>query len=125
MSSMRVSAFLAAAVAVVAALFVVAGAGQSVGASGPADAAEKSSDARVQRAGNDVFGPSVNVAPGANGIATATCPVGTRVTGGGGNTSAFDIFFTDSFRAGGRTWTIRGTNTGTNVQALAAFARCI
>ncbi|WDZ82418.1 hypothetical protein [Micromonospora cathayae] len=69
-------------------------------------------------------GTPVSVAPGGNGIATATCPAGTIVTGGGGRTSAFDIFFTDSF-ASGNGWTIRGSNRGSTTQSLTAVAICI
>lgn len=125
MTSTRVTALVGVGVAAVAGSFVLAGAGTSVGASAPAQSADKSSVARAPRVGSDVFGPSVSVAPGGHGLATATCPVGTKLTGGGGTTSAFDIFFTDSFRSAGRSWTIRGTNTGSNTQSLAAFARCI
>jgi hypothetical protein len=70
-----------------------------------------------------ITGAFVNVAPGANGIASVSCPAGTVVTGGGGVTSAFRIFFTDSFRSGNG-WTIRGTNTGTNTESIAAVAVC-
>ena len=56
-------------------------------------------------------GTSVSVSAGANGVATVTCPSGTIVTGGGGQTSAFDIFFTDSF-ASGNGWAVRGSKPG-------------
>ncbi|WP_405090831.1 hypothetical protein OG767_25455 [Micromonospora sp. NBC_01392] len=69
-------------------------------------------------------GTSVSVSPGANGVATVTCPAGTIVTGGGGQTSAFDIFITDSF-ASGNGWAVRGSNRGTTVQTIRAVAICI
>lgn len=70
------------------------------------------------------LGQPVRVPPGGHGLATATCGPGKKLTGGGGATSAFDIFFTDSYGEGS-TWTIRGTNTGTTTQSLVAFARCL
>ncbi|GHJ14282.1 MULTISPECIES: hypothetical protein [unclassified Micromonospora] len=69
-------------------------------------------------------GTSVSVSPGANGVATVTCPSGTIVTGGGGQTSAFDIFITDSF-ASGNGWAVRGSNRGATVQTIRAVAICI
>ena len=52
------------------------------------------------------------------------CPAGKIITGGGGQTSAFDIFFTDSY-ASGNGWVIRGTNKGTTTQTLRAVAVCL
>ena len=69
-------------------------------------------------------GTSVPVAPGANAIATVACPAGTVITGGGGQTSGFDIFFTDSF-ASGNGWTVRGSNRGTTTQSLTPVAICL
>ena len=121
----RKVAGLTAAVAMVAGSFVVAGTvGESAGASAT-DQAAKSRVDRPARVGDDVFGRSVAVAPGNNGIARATCPRGTTLTGGGGATSGIDIFFTDSFRERGRTWLVRGTNTGASTQNITAFARCL
>ncbi|MEI5103481.1 hypothetical protein RB200_39425 [Streptomyces sp. PmtG] len=78
----------------------------------------------MEAAGTPVLGSPVNVAAnGGRGLATVACPAGTAPTGGGGQTSAFEIFFTDSF-ASGNTWVIRGTNTGSTVQTLRAFAVC-
>jgi hypothetical protein len=68
------------------------------------------------------FGTPVDVPPGGHGIATVTCT--RKVTGGGGSTSAFDIFFTDSFPSDAKTWTVRGTNTGVDTQQLTAWAVC-
>jgi hypothetical protein len=70
-----------------------------------------------------VAGLYVSVAPGANGIASVACPAGTVVTGGGGQTSAFRIFFTDSYRSG-NSWIVRGTNTGTATESIRAVAVC-
>ena len=125
MISRRTASLTAAAAAMVAGSFVVAGTvGQSAGASAPAQ--EKKSDViRAARAGSDVFGPATVVAPGNNGIATARCPRGTTVTGGGGSTSGINVFFTDSFRTSGRVWLVRGTNTGGSDQSISAFARCL
>jgi len=69
-----------------------------------------------------ISGPAVEILPGQNGIASVTCA--TRATGGGGTTSAFDIFFTDSFPSSNKVWTVRGTNTGTTAQTLQAWAVC-
>ncbi|MBI0314325.1 hypothetical protein [Streptomyces javensis] len=69
------------------------------------------------------FGPFVTVPPGGNGVASVACPAGQVPTGGGGTTSAFKIFFTDSF-ASGNTWTVRGTNTNTVNESIRAFVIC-
>lgn len=74
-------------------------------------------------AGRNVVGTAVSVAAGANGIASVTCPAGTLVTGGGGQTSAFKIFFTDSYRSGNG-WVIRGTNTNTVAESIYPVAVC-
>ena len=71
-----------------------------------------------------VVGTGVSVAPGGHGLATATCPAGKIVSGGGGATSAFDIEFTDS-TVSGNGWLIRGTNHGTSTQTLTATAVCL
>jgi hypothetical protein len=71
----------------------------------------------------NITGTAVVVAPGANGLATATCPAGTVVTGGGGQTSGVRIFFTDSFRSG-NAWIVRGTNTNSVNESLTAVAVC-
>ncbi|MBT2386498.1 hypothetical protein [Streptomyces sp. ISL-11] len=84
---------------------------------------------RSVRAGMDVggfdqvFGDAVEVAPGANGRSTAVCPVGRVPVGGGGETSAFRIFVTDSF-AQGASWVTRGTNTGSAPESMRAFVLC-
>jgi len=70
------------------------------------------------------LGTGVSVAPGGHGIASVACPAGKVVSGGGGTTSAFDIYFTDSFQSGNG-WVIRGTNTGTTTQQLTAEAICL
>ncbi|WP_058042515.1 hypothetical protein [Streptomyces roseifaciens] len=75
---------------------------------------------------DQVEGPPVTVAPQANGRAVATCPAGRVPSGGGGKTSAFRIFFTDSFQEGG-TWVVRGTNTnpaGGASETIRAVAIC-
>ena len=98
--------------------------GLAIGGPG-AIAAVSSSDAKiVVPAGTDsiVFGTPVDIAAGSNGIATVTC--GTKVTGGGGTTSAFDILFTDSYPSATKTWTVRGRNYGTTTQQLTAWAVC-
>ncbi|MGA4843948.1 hypothetical protein [Streptomyces sp. G45] len=79
--------------------------------------------ARVAQAGTPVSGNPVTVNPGQNGLSVATCPSGKAPTGGGGNTSGYDIFFTDSY-ASGSSWIIRGTNKGTTAQNLTAFVLC-
>lgn len=109
----------------------LAGAGVSlaVGAALVASSATTAGAAPAAKQNQDtarpaVVGAFVPVAPGQNGIASVTCPAGTILTGGGGQTSAFRIFFTDSFRSG-NTWTIRGTNTGTATEQLRAVAVCV
>ncbi|MEU0549803.1 hypothetical protein [Micromonospora sp. NPDC005979] len=69
-------------------------------------------------------GTPVTVVAGANNISFATCPAGTIITGGGGQTSGFDIFLTDSF-ASGNGWAVRGSNRGTTAQTLTAVAICL
>ncbi|WP_030062037.1 hypothetical protein [Streptomyces novaecaesareae] len=70
-----------------------------------------------------VVGDWVVVAPGGNGVATVTCPSGEVPTGGGGQTSAFKIFFTDSYPSGSA-WVVRGTNTNTVSESIRATAVC-
>jgi hypothetical protein len=70
-----------------------------------------------------VTGGWVAVAPGANGLASIQCPAGTVVTGGGGQTSAFRIFFTDSYRSGNG-WIVRGGNLGSASEQIRAVAVC-
>ncbi|MEU3567595.1 hypothetical protein AB0E96_04060 [Kitasatospora sp. NPDC036755] len=72
---------------------------------------------------DQVFGDFVDVAPGANGYATVSCPSGEVPTGGGGQTSAFRIFVTDSYPSGS-SWVVRGTNTGTATESILATAVC-
>ncbi|GAA1392993.1 hypothetical protein GCM10009639_25440 [Kitasatospora putterlickiae] len=80
-------------------------------------------DASLLAAHDQVTGDWVEVAPGANGIALVACPAGEVPTGGGGQTSAFRIFFTDSY-ASGEYWVVRGTNTGTSAESIRATAVC-
>ncbi|MFF8770624.1 hypothetical protein [Kitasatospora sp. NPDC015120] len=80
-------------------------------------------DPALLAAHDQVFGDWVDVAPGANGIAYVACPAGEVPTGGGGQTSAFRIFFTDSYPSGGY-WVVRGTNTGTATESIRATAVC-
>lgn len=70
-----------------------------------------------------IFGSFVTVPPGGNLPASATCPAGQVPTGGGGTTSAYKIFFTDSY-ASGTSWYVRGTNTNTVNESISAFAVC-
>ncbi|MCI3935111.1 hypothetical protein [Streptomyces sp. AN091965] len=79
--------------------------------------------ARAAQAGSPVTGNTVTLNPGENLTSSATCPAGTAPTGGGGTTSSYDIFFTDSY-ASGSTWILRGTNKGSGPQNLTAFALC-
>jgi hypothetical protein len=88
---------------------------------GSAGAAQQAPKSNYQ---TNVVGAFVAVPPGGNGIATVACPSGTRVTGGGGQTSAFRIFFTDSYQ-NANSWTIRGTNTGTATESIRATATCL
>ncbi|MFD5437840.1 hypothetical protein ACFWJ4_37530 [Kitasatospora sp. NPDC127067] len=84
---------------------------------------EAAADPALLSAHNQVFGDFVDVAPGGNGFATVTCPSGQVPTGGGGQTSAFRIFFTDSYPSGS-SWVVRGTNTGTATESILATAVC-
>ncbi|MFS8197757.1 hypothetical protein ACLVWQ_03625 [Streptomyces sp. CWNU-52B] len=81
-------------------------------------------EAAPQAAHNQYFGPFVTVQPGQNGLATVSCPSGLVPTGGGGASSAYRIFFTDSFVSNGNTWVVRGTNTGTTAESIQAFVIC-
>jgi hypothetical protein len=85
----------------------------------PSQAAAPSKGAAQSR----VAGGFVAVGRGLNGIASVQCPAGTVVTGGGGQTSAFRIFFTDSYRSGNG-WVIRGSNMGTATESIRAVAVC-
>ncbi|SHN12629.1 hypothetical protein [Actinacidiphila paucisporea] len=69
-----------------------------------------------------LLGGPVSVPPGGHGSAFVVCP-GVLPSGGGGKTSGYDMFFTDSY-ADGLIWYVRATNTGTTTQTLTAFAVC-
>ncbi|QLE70940.1 hypothetical protein FGW37_04365 [Streptomyces rectiverticillatus] len=110
-----------------AAVVVLAGGMASATAHGdPGAPSPKESPAR---AGMDVggfeqvFGDAVEVAPGANGRATAVCPTGRVPVGGGGETSAFRIALTDTFGQGA-VWIARGTNNGSAPESMRAFVVC-
>jgi hypothetical protein len=79
--------------------------------------------ASVHTAHPQFFGGFVTVPPGSNLTASVACPAGQVPTGGGGTTSAFKIFFTDSF-ASGNSWFVRGTNTNTVNESIRAFVVC-
>ncbi|MFE6056474.1 hypothetical protein ACFQ6N_37510 [Kitasatospora sp. NPDC056446] len=70
-----------------------------------------------------VFGSWSVVGPGQSASAAVECPSGQVPTGGGGQTSAFKIFFTDSYPSGSY-WIIRGTNTNTVEESIRATAVC-
>ncbi|MER7706674.1 hypothetical protein ABTX81_27725 [Kitasatospora sp. NPDC097605] len=85
--------------------------------------AQAAADPALLAAHDQVVGDWVDVAPGGNGLAYVACPAGEVPTGGGGQTSAFRIFFTDSYPSGGY-WVVRGTNTGTATESIRATAVC-
>jgi len=127
MVNTKTTGLIAASVALATGSAFLIGVNQSAGASASDQASHKS---RVvgHRVGSDVFGVPVEITPGSNGLAIAKCPRGTTLTGGGGVTSGFNIFFTDSFRSAPKKWTVRGTNnppTAGGTETLTAFARCL
>ncbi|MGW3182913.1 hypothetical protein ACWDD9_26900 [Kitasatospora sp. NPDC001119] len=77
----------------------------------------------LMAAHDQVVGDWIDVAPGDNGVAIVSCPSGEVPTGGGGQTSAFRIFVTDSY-ATDNSWVVRGTNTGTGTESIRATAVC-
>ena len=116
--------------ALAAAGLLVSGATTASADDSPADKAaitalQKQSPAAlsVMAAHPQFFGPFVTVPAGGNVAATVACPAGQVPTGGGGATSAFKIFFTDSF-ASGNSWVVRGTNTNTVPESIRAFVVC-
>ncbi|MFE6871532.1 hypothetical protein ACFVFS_33900 [Kitasatospora sp. NPDC057692] len=84
---------------------------------------DQAADPSLLAAHDQVVGDWVDVAPGDNGIAYVPCPAGEVPTGGGGQTSAFRIFFTDSYPSGD-SWVVRGTNTGSSTESIRATAVC-
>jgi hypothetical protein len=71
-----------------------------------------------------VVGNPTSIGPGSWGAASVSCPAShPQISGGGGSTSAFDIFFTDS-RPSGQGWFVGGKNTGGSTQTLTAWAVC-
>ncbi|MFB8239600.1 hypothetical protein ACFC58_23900 [Kitasatospora purpeofusca] len=80
-------------------------------------------DASLLAAHNQITGAPVTVSPGGSNAALVACPSGQVPTGGGGQTSAFKIFFTDSY-ASGSYWVVRGTNTNTVNETIRAFVVC-
>ncbi|MFE7594878.1 hypothetical protein ACFU6K_36290 [Kitasatospora sp. NPDC057512] len=77
----------------------------------------------LMAAHDQVVGDWIDVDPGANGVAVVSCPSGEVPTGGGGQTSAYRIFFTDSYPTD-NSWVVRGTNTGTATESIRATAVC-
>lgn len=120
--SIRIKAAgIAAAVIATLGIATAASASSDSGAPKPPPKPVKAATAQ---AGTPVYGTSVTIqANRDHGIAFAECPPGTTVASGGGATSGYDIFFTDSY-ASGNAWYIRGTNTGSGSQSLTAFALC-
>ncbi|MER5355628.1 hypothetical protein ABT093_35545 [Kitasatospora sp. NPDC002551] len=84
---------------------------------------QAAADSSLLAAHDQVVGDWVDVEPGQNGIAVVACPAGEVPTGGGGQTSAFAIFFTDSYPSG-EFWVVRGTNTGGGTESIRATAVC-
>ncbi|GAA0593590.1 hypothetical protein [Streptomyces crystallinus] len=116
------AAGLVAAIVAVVGLATAASAASESG-SGTPKPAPRAVKASAAQAGAPVFGTSVSVGGGSNGSAYVYCPAGTAPTGGGGQTSGWDIFLTDSY-ASGDGWVVRGRNTGAAAQSLTAFVLC-
>jgi hypothetical protein len=115
---------VAALAGALAALVATAGITTAASAA-PDSSAAKPSPKAVQplnATGTGVYGTAVSVPPGGNGIAFVVCP-GSWPSGGGGKTSAVNMYFTDSY-AEGFAWYVRATNTGTATATLTAFAVC-
>ena len=108
---------------IAAAVAVVAG-GLVAGPLTPAEAGNAKTEPSVGAPLSAAIGAWVDVAPGANGFASVTCPAGKIVSGGGGQTSAFGIEFTDSFPSGNG-WAIRGNNHAGATQQIRADAVCL
>ncbi|MEE1827493.1 hypothetical protein PUR61_35700 [Streptomyces sp. BE20] len=84
---------------------------------------QAAADASLLAAHTQVTGDSVVVHPGQNLSAAVLCPSGQVPTGGGGTTSAFRIFLTDSYPSGSA-WIVRGTNTNNVDESIRAYAVC-
>jgi hypothetical protein len=69
---------------------------------------------------------SVTVQPGGTASAFVTCPVGTKVLGGGeaNNDSAGNVVLTDSLASADRTWMVFVRNFGSTAQPFHANAVC-
>ncbi|MER7585542.1 hypothetical protein [Kitasatospora sp. NPDC097691] len=80
-------------------------------------------DASMLAAHAQLFGDWVVVHPGGNDVAVVLCPSGQVPTGGGGQTSAYKTFITDSY-ASGSAWIVRGTNTNTVDESIRATVVC-
>ncbi|MEW2116981.1 hypothetical protein AB0945_17640 [Streptomyces sp. NPDC005474] len=78
----------------------------------------------VPTAVQPLTGTPVSVPAGGYGYATVACPAGTLLSGGGGTTSGYNMYLTDSY-ASGSSWIIRGTNTGTSAANLTAYVVCL
>jgi hypothetical protein len=73
-----------------------------------------------------VVGTTVNVPAGQVGQATATCPVGARVTGGGFFLSVYSGFSLGSdYPADSITWSVDGRNTSGADLSMTVYANCL
>ncbi len=71
-----------------------------------------------------VVGDGVTVTPGVDSPASADCPAGEILTGGGFDTSSLvDVHVSEPFDE--NTWLVRGFNDGSDDELLTAFALCI
>ncbi|MEU5432056.1 hypothetical protein AB0G73_01620 [Streptomyces sp. NPDC020719] len=123
MAIRRKTAGVVAAVVASVGLATAASAATAASGSGTPKPAPRAVKASAATAGTPVFGTAAQLAGGSTGSAYAYCPSGTAPTGGGGSTSAWDIFLTDSY-ASGSSWVVRGKNTGTGTESLTAFVLC-
>jgi uncharacterized low-complexity protein len=72
-----------------------------------------------------VTGSQVTLHPGQNGAATAECPSGTTVTGGGSILGSADVRLSLNYPSGASTWRVAGFNESNVDLALIAVAVCI
>lgn len=95
------------------------GATGATGPTGPTGATGLSGYERVQ-------GAVVNTTPLASNTATATCPAGKVVVGGGFTMGANDAFMTESYPSSTTVWTVKVFTSATfSAYQLTAYAICV
>jgi hypothetical protein len=100
------------------------GAPSAIGQPGPKGDKGDTGPAGISSGRQDVLGAPVTVPAGGYAVATATCPAGKKVIGGGGGSKSSTIPISSMGPEGGSLWVVRATNTGPSTDYVHAEAVC-